>query len=120
LNEARTLERLALVVRDASDAIIVQDLEGRISAWNPGAIRLYGWTEAEALAMNFRDLLPESLRRDALAMLRQHSRTEALTPFRTQRLTKDGRALDVSLTTTTLVNAAGDPYAIATTERAIT
>ena len=31
------LRRLALVVRDAHDAITVQNLDGRTLAWNPGA-----------------------------------------------------------------------------------
>ena len=31
---------------DASDAVTVQDFEGHILAWNPGAVRLYGWTDA--------------------------------------------------------------------------
>jgi two-component system CheB/CheR fusion protein len=51
LQKANDLLRLAVVVRDAHDAITVQDLEGRILAWNPGAVRLYGWSEAEALAV---------------------------------------------------------------------
>ena len=46
-------------------------LEGRILAWNPGAERMYGWSEAEALAMNIRDLIPEGRREEALAVLRQ-------------------------------------------------
>jgi PAS domain S-box-containing protein len=37
------------MVRDAHDAVTVQDLDGRILAWNPGAVRMYGWSEAEAL-----------------------------------------------------------------------
>jgi PAS domain S-box-containing protein len=53
LRKANDLRRLAVVVRDAHDAITVQDLDGRILAWNPGAERMYGWSEAEALAMNF-------------------------------------------------------------------
>ncbi len=59
LRKANDLLRLAVVVRDAHDAITVQDLEGRILAWNPGAVRMYGWSEAEALAMNVRDRIPE-------------------------------------------------------------
>jgi two-component system, chemotaxis family, CheB/CheR fusion protein len=39
------MSRLAVVVRDAHDAIVVQDLEGCILAWNPGAERMYGWTK---------------------------------------------------------------------------
>ena len=47
LRESENQRRLAVVVRDAHDAITVQDLEGRILAWNPGAERLYGWSETE-------------------------------------------------------------------------
>ena len=67
LRESEALRRLAVVVRDAHDAITVQDLEGRILAWNPGAERMYGWSEAEALTMNIRDLIPEGQREEALA-----------------------------------------------------
>ena len=35
LRKANDLLRLAVVVRDAHDAITVQDLDGRILAWNP-------------------------------------------------------------------------------------
>ena len=45
--------------------IIVQDLDGRILAWNPAAERMYGWSEPEALTMNIRDLIPEELREEA-------------------------------------------------------
>jgi two-component system CheB/CheR fusion protein len=119
LAESRALGRLAVVVRDANDAITVQDFDGRILAWNPGAVRMYGWSEAEALAMNIRDVIPESLRDTALDAVRQLSRSTVLAPYRTQRMTKDGRTVDVFLTATTLANEAGEAYAIATTERAI-
>ena len=37
LRDSEAMRRLAIVVRDALDAILVQDLMGRILAWNPGA-----------------------------------------------------------------------------------
>jgi len=117
LEKAKDLIRLAVVVRDAHDAITVQDLYGRIIAWNPGAVRMYGWSEAEALALNVRDRIPEGLRAEALAMLAQLSRAEILEPYLTQRLTKAGAVVEVSIISTALVNEAGQMYAIATTER---
>ena len=111
------LRRLAVVVRDAYDAITVHDTEGHILAWNPGAERLYGWREAEALSMNLCDLIPERLREEAFSKVQQLCRADILEPYRTQRLAKDGRVVDVWLTTTALINESGQPYAIATTER---
>jgi two-component system CheB/CheR fusion protein len=117
LRESEGLRRLAVVVRDAHDAITVLDLEGRILAWNPGAERMYGWSQAEALAMNIRDLTPEGRGVEALAVLRQLSRGEVVEPYRMARIAKDGRVVEVWLTATALVNGSGSVYAVATTER---
>ncbi len=40
-----------------SDAILVRDLENRISFWNKGAERLYGWTAQEAIGRKANELL---------------------------------------------------------------
>lgn len=118
LQKANDLLRLAVVVRDAHDAVTVQDPEGCILAWNPGAVRMYGWSEAEALLMNARDRIPEELQKEALAMLHQLSQAEILEPYLTQRIAKDGSIVEVSIISTALVNEAGQMYAVATTERA--
>ena len=117
LRSANELLRLAVVVRDAFDAITVQDLEGRTLAWNPGAVRLYGWSEAEALAMNVRERIPAGMRENALAKIHQLSQAEILESYLTQRITKTGVVVNVSVISTALVNEAGQMYAIATTER---
>ncbi len=119
LRKANELERLAVVVRDSHDAITVHDLTGRILAWNPGAVRMYGWNEAEALLMNERDRIPPELREQALATLHQLSQAEILEPYRTRRLTKQGAVMAVSIISTALLNEAGSMYAIATTERSV-
>jgi two-component system CheB/CheR fusion protein len=119
LRDSEALRRLAVVVRDARDAILVQDMTGRILAWNLGAERMYGWSEAEALAMNIRDLMPESDREQALAAVRQQCEAGVLEPQRQQRIGKDGRIIQVTVIASSLVNDAGETYAIATTERGV-
>ncbi len=117
LAKANEQLRLAVVVRDSSDAITVHDLDGRIIAWNPAAVRLYGWTEAEALKLNVQDCIPESLRKDFFLSVYTLSREETPQALRTQRLTKDGKIIDVWVTVSALVNESGQSYAFATTER---
>jgi len=106
-----------VVVRDANDAVVLQDMEGRIMAWNPSAERMYGHSEAEAMQMNIRALIPEELRKADVERIQQLSRKGILEPYRTQRIAKDGTIKEVWLTATALINEVGQVYAIATTER---
>ena len=117
LRKTNTLNRLVVVARDALDGMTVQDLEGRILAWNPAAERMYGWSESEALNMNIRDLIPMELQEESLAKIEQLSRAGSLKSYRTQRRAKDGTIRDVWMTASALVNEEGQIFAIATTER---
>ncbi|WP_440948695.1 chemotaxis protein CheB [Methanosarcina sp. T3] len=113
------VHRVAVVVRDSKDAITVQDTEGHILAWNPRAEKMYGWSEDEALKMNVSSMVPENLKEEELETVKKLSRDEVLEPYRTQRLSKDGRVVDIWLTVSPLVNEAGEVYAVSTTEREI-
>lgn len=66
LEQMKGLSRLAIAVRDSNDAITVQDFAGQILAWNPRAKQMYGWSEAEALAMNIRELVPKAQIQEAI------------------------------------------------------
>jgi len=115
--DAEELRKLALIARDTRDAMTVQDLSGRILAWNRSASELYGWSEAEALSMHLQDLTPDGVSADALLEMTRLATAGQLRPYAVRRLTRDGRALDILLTATALVNESGEMYAIATTER---
>ena len=114
-----SLRRLAVVVRDAHDAITVKDLEGRILEWNPGAARMYGWTEEEALRMKASARIPPALLEEDVEKMNELSLAKIVEPFHTQRLTKSGKIVEVSIVFTALVDEAGVMYAVATTERAL-
>ena len=119
LHQANEVLRLAVVVRDAHDALTVQDGQGRILAWNPAAERLYGWTEAEALLMKASDRIPPA---DQAAESERTSRLwrgETVPPYESRRLTRSGALCRVIVTATGLVDERGATYAIATTERVL-
>ena len=117
VRDSEALRRLVVMVRDSRDAIIVQDLAGRITAWNPGAERLYGWSEAEALERSYRSLMVESEAGQAMAELRLRAEDGRFEPLQQARTGKDGQTLQVSFIPSVLLNDAGEVYAIATTER---
>jgi len=53
------------VVLDAvGHAIIVTDLNGEITFWNPAAEKIYGWAASDALGKNVLDVTPTSQSRD--------------------------------------------------------
>lgn len=113
--------RLATVLIDSNDAVLLFDLDGNILAWNRGAQIMYGWSEAEALRMNVRDITPPGKIAEGAGMVRRLIAGESVSSFETGRFTKDGRVLDIWLTAT----AVWDEYnkkveAIATTERDVT
>jgi PAS domain S-box-containing protein len=114
------LRRFAAVLRDSEDAILVVDFAGRIKAWNRGAERLYGYTEAEAHRLSMRDLATGDHAEDTQEVMRRVAKGEIVPSFDTQRRTRDGRMLDVSATVSLLLDDAGNPESLATTERDIT
>ncbi|MBN2058700.1 MAG: PAS domain S-box protein, partial [Candidatus Saganbacteria bacterium] len=56
--QQQQIRRLATVVLDSNDAILIQDHEGNITAWNCGAELMFGYSEKEALQMKIWQLVP--------------------------------------------------------------
>ncbi len=114
------LQLLAAAVRNSNDAITIQDLEGNIISWNLGAERIYGYREAEAMKMNISRIIPDHKQDEMISLAKRVLKGGNIEFFETQRLTKNNRILDISLTATLLKDENGKPFAITTTERDIT
>jgi two-component system CheB/CheR fusion protein len=67
--------------------------------------------------MNIEDLVPKEGLKEEKALIDKLKRGEAVKAFKTRRITKDGKLLDVWLTATVLTDDSGKPIEIATTER---
>ena len=117
LKKANELSRLAVVVRDSNDAVTVQDLHGNVIAWNPGAQKLYGWSESEALKLSLEERIPQELINKDINKIKELSSLNILEVYETKRLKKDGSTLDIHIVASALMDENGKMYAIATTER---
>ncbi len=51
------------LVAAVGDAVIASDAKGAIVLWNPGAVRMFGYSEAEALGQSLDLITPERLRK---------------------------------------------------------
>jgi PAS domain S-box-containing protein len=115
-----SLRRMATIVQNSNDAILMLDLDGNILAWNLGAEKMYGWTEAEALKMNINETVPSEQRAETAGFLQQLKRGQIVESLETKRRTRDGRILDIWLSTTKIVDDKAKLTGVATTERDIT
>lgn len=99
-------ERLASIVRSSRDAILAKDVHGRITDWNPGAERMYGYTPDEVLGKPVTILFPEDLH-DEFEEISSQVRAGQVVTKRTRRVTKDGRTLDVHVSVSPLYDYCG-------------
>jgi len=116
----RSMERdrlHAAIFSSSHDAIVTTDLEGRVTAWNPAAERLYGFSSEEALG---RDLDELQSANDDFDEVREAIRSgRRFSPVDTQLLRRDGRPLEISLSASPVFDAAGEICGIAMTTRDI-
>jgi PAS domain S-box-containing protein len=96
------LERLAAIVASSEDAIISKTLEGRITSWNAGATRIFGYLPEEMIGQPIIRIIPEELRQEEDEILSKLRRGERIDHFETVRVGKDGRRVDISLTVSPL------------------
>lgn len=99
--------QLAAIVASSNDAIIGQSLDGRITSWNDGAMRIYGWQAEEMIDEPIARIIPPDRRREEEDMMAALERGERLEPFVTERITKAGRRISVSVTASPIRDAAG-------------
>ncbi len=100
-------ERLAAVVESSQDAIISKTLDGTITAWNPGAERLFGYSSSEALGKPIRMLVPPERSNEESEILARIGRGERVDHFETARVRKDGKKIDVSATISPIRDSSG-------------
>ena len=120
MNKNDKCKLLADVVLQSRDAITVQDLEGRIIAWNKGAEKIYGYSEAEALKMNISSIIPEDKKQEAVELVAQVKKGKEVEFIQTRRLTADGRIIGIWLTFNRLLDEAGNITGLAAIERDVT
>ncbi|HEX2981731.1 MAG TPA: chemotaxis protein CheB [Anaerolineaceae bacterium] len=113
------LRRMGTILRDSNDAVSAQDFNGKILAWNRGATRMYGWSEAAAINMNVLNLVPKEQHAELINLYQKLAAGEEIDSFETQRVTRDGQVINVWATLTSLTDDTGHPIAVATTERDI-
>ena len=112
--------RLAAIIETSQDAIIGKTLDGVITSWSAGAEQMYGYRPEEIIGRNIRVLVPPDRASELDLIMEQVARGESVQQFETQRLTKDGRVLDMFVAVSAIRDSNGAVIGAATVARDLT
>ncbi len=104
--------QLAAIVESSSDAILSKTLQGVITSWNRGAQRMFGYAAEEIVGRSVAVLFPADHSDELALILENLEREEAVEPFETVRVRKDGRRVHVSLTLSPIKDETGRVSAV--------
>ena len=115
-----TLMLQAAIVASSADAIVSETLSGVITSWNPGAERMFGYTENEVIGRTVFDLVvPPEFRAELQEKLDQIRADGQVKYFDTKRRRKDGHLIDVAITLSPLRDRAESLIGLSVVKREI-
>jgi PAS domain S-box-containing protein len=112
--------QLAAIVESSADAIVGKALDGTISSWNAAAERIYGWPAGEVVGRNIRLIVPDDRVEELDDMMRRAGGGEVVPHYLTQRVTKGGRRVDVSLSAAPIRRGDGAVVGVSALAREVT
>lgn len=107
-------ERHRTVLEAAPDPVIVKRMDGGIIYLNPAFTRVFGWTIEECQSHAIGGISDDN-QQEIDEILDHHQNGQPFSGMETKRYTKDGRAIDVSISGALFFDTKGDPegYVIA-------
>ena len=115
--EAQSL--LAAIVASSDDAIISKTLDGRITSWNRGAERLFGYSAHEAIGRSIHLIVPPEGRDEEARILDRLRHGQRIDHLEVERVRKDGRRAHVEVTISPLHDRHGQVIGASKTARDI-
>jgi PAS domain S-box-containing protein len=113
----QSMREMAAIVECSDDAMFSTNPQSIITSWNRGAERLYGYSAQEAVGLSVYCLGAPEQRwemENNVAVLRQGGN---ISPYKTERLRKDGTRVPILLTVSSLRNAQGEIVGASTIAR---
>jgi PAS domain S-box-containing protein len=112
-----TQRLLTAIIESSDDAIYSRSVEGTILSWNAGAERLYGYKAEEIIGSPVERLVPPDQMAEEQAAMEHIVRGERVQHFETRRVTRTGQVIEVSLSTSPILDAAGQVIGISKVAR---
>ncbi len=100
------------IILNSIDAIIGIDNELKIFLWNKGAEQMFGYTKEETMGRDFAMLMPQEKLRggEREFLVNEVNEKGFLANFETERITKEGNLINVSITRFLIHNEKNEPF----------
>lgn len=89
---------LSAIIDSTDDAIISVDLNGIITSWNQSAVRIFGFTAAEAISRPITLWSPPGKEEEERILLERIRKGDRIDHFETCRKRRDGTIIEVAIT----------------------
>ncbi|CAN5418215.1 hypothetical protein BH11BAC2_BH11BAC2_18070 [soil metagenome] len=100
-------ELFTSIVNFSDDAIISKNLKGIITSWNHGAELVFGYKNEEVVGKHISILIPLHLQHEEVEIINKIRMGQYVDHYETERVRKDGKIINVTLTVSPLKNSAG-------------
>jgi PAS domain S-box-containing protein len=114
-----TSESLEALVRNAPLAVLSLDRVGRVLSWNPAAERMFGWEAQEVMGREL-PIVPTGKEPEFRGIVDTVLSGKSLTAVELSRHRKDGRPIEISVSTAPLRDAKGNIYGVIAVTQDIT
>jgi PAS domain S-box-containing protein len=101
-------QRYRLLLESSPDPIVVYNIEGLATYVNPAFEQTFGFTSGELLGKQI-DFVPQENWPETKDVIEKMLSGKKIQLFETKRLTRDGRVLDVQISSTLYLNRNGEP-----------
>jgi len=100
----RENQRLALIAQQTADAIVIHDLQSKISFWNTSAEKIFGYTSKEILGKSAYVLTAKAQESELRKNFQLIHKGKNIHNIETQRIKKNGEIVDVAISSSPLVD----------------
>ena len=102
-------EKYRTVLESNPDPVVVYDIEGKVTYFNPAFTRVFGWTLAERLGNKMDVFVPAEAWRETKMMIEKVLAGERFSNVETLRYNKKGETIPVSVSGTIYKDKKGNP-----------
>ncbi|MFP4474522.1 MAG: PAS domain S-box protein [Desulfatibacillaceae bacterium] len=90
-------EKYYVLLENNPDPVVVYDMEGRVTYFNPAFTKTFGWSLTERIGRKMNDFVPQSSWPETREMIDKVIAGETFSNVESARYTKDGRVIQVSV-----------------------